>query len=395
MAIKLAVITTHPIQYYAPLFRRLAGGDVLDVHVFYGWEGPSTGDYDPGFEEEVTWDIPLLEDYPYTFVENEASDPGSHHFRGIVTPRLVSAIENWGPDAVLLFGWNYWSHLGALRHFSGRVPIFFRGDSTLLDERLGPRQWARRIFLRWVYSYVDVVLYVGQNNRDYFKAHGLSDEQLAWVPHAIDNDRFANPEGDAEQEARSWRRELGIPEEACAVVFAGKLSKKKAPDLLLNAFCCLDASDTHLVVAGSGPLGDDLRTDFGGHPRIHFVGFQNQSRMPVVYRLGDIFVLPSLGPGETWGLALNEAMACGRAVVASDKVGAAPDLIEPGENGFIVPAGEVESLAEALRRLIENDEERRRMRTVSRERIQDWSMSRAADRHEEVVQDYLRKCSGR
>jgi len=394
LSVRLAVITTHPIQYYAPLFQGLAEGDALDVHVFYGWEGPSTGDYDPGFDEEVTWDISLLEGYPYTFLENEASDPGTHHFRGILTPGLVPAVEDWGPDAVLLFGWNYWGYLGALRHFSGQVPVFFRGDSTLLDEQPGPRRWLRRLFLRWVYTHVDVALYVGQNNRDYFKAHGLSEDQLAWVPHAIDNDRFADPGGHPEKEARTWRRELGIPNEACAVVFAGKLSEKKAPDLLLEAFCRLDDSSAHLVVAGSGPLGDELRSDFGDRPRIHFVGFQNQSRMPVVYRLGEVFVLPSRGPGETWGLALNEAMACGRAVVASDKVGGAPDLIKPGENGFVVPAGEVRALTSALRRLVKNDEMRRRMGVASRERIRDWSVVRATDRHEEVVQGYLGRNSG-
>jgi glycosyltransferase involved in cell wall biosynthesis len=239
-----------------------------------------------------------------------------------------------------------------------------------------------------------VALYVGQNNRAYFEAHGLAENQLAWVPHAIDNDRFANPEGSPEREARAWRRELGIPDESCAMVFAGKLSEKKAPDLLLKAFSRLDAPDVHLVIAGSGPLGDELRAEFGGHPRTHFVGFQNQSRMPVVYRLGDVFVLPSRGPGETWGLALNEAMACGRAVVASDKVGGAPDLIEPGENGFIVPAGEVGALMSVLRRLVENDEMRRRMGAASRKRIRNWAMSRAVERHEEVVQEHLRRGAG-
>lgn len=390
MATKLAVITTHPIQYYAPLFRRLAEGGVLDVRVFYGWEGPSTGDYDPGFDADVTWDIPLLEGYSYTFVENEAADPGTHHFRGLITPGLVPAVEDWGPDAVLLFGWNYWSHLRALRHFSGRVPMFFRGDSTLLDEQPGPRQWTRRLFLRWVYSHVDVALYVGENNRAYFEAHGLSDDQLAWVPHAIDNGRFADPEGTPERDAQAWRQELGVPEEAAVIVFAAKLSEKKAPDLLLQAFSQLEVPSVHLIVAGSGPLGDELRAAYGGRDRVHFVGFQNQSRMPVVYRLGDVFVLPSRGPGETWGLALNEAMACGRAVVASDKVGGAPDLIESGENGFIVPAGDAEPLANALRRLVTNDDERRRMGEVSRRRIQEWSMARAAERHEDVVQEHLR-----
>ena len=171
--IRLAIISTHPIQYYAPLFQALAAREGLEVHVFYGWQGPSAGAFDPGFGADVTWDVPLLDGYPYTFLENTSADPGTHHFRGITTPELIPAVEAWNPDALLVFGWNYWSHLTALRYFKGRVPVYFRGDSTLLDEQGGLRTWARRLFLRWVYRHVDAALYVGQHNRAYFKAHGF------------------------------------------------------------------------------------------------------------------------------------------------------------------------------------------------------------------------------
>jgi glycosyltransferase involved in cell wall biosynthesis len=380
---RLAIVSTHPIQYYAPYFRQLSAREGLDVRVFYGWEGPSTGDYDPGFDEEVTWDIPLLDGYPHTFLENESDDPGTHHFRGIVTPDLVPSIEAWGADAVLVYGWNYWSHLAALRHFHGRVPVLFRGDSTLLDETPGPRQWARRLALRWVYRHVDRALYVGQNSRAYFEAHGLSDDQLTWVPHAVENARFADAP-DAEAKARRWREKIGIPEEAPVVLFAGKLGEKKAPDVLLDAFLQLEKQEAHLAVVGSGPMEEALRDEAEDHPRVHFLGFQNQSRMPVVYRLGDVFVLPSRGPGETWGLAVNEAMACGRPVVVTEKVGCAPDLVDDA-NGRVVPAEEADALAVALDDLLA---ERGRLRALGRrsaERIRYWSIDTAADRTVDVV----------
>ncbi len=387
--LKVAVIVTHPIQYYAPLFRRLSGREELDVHVFYGWEGPSTGDYDPGFDEEVAWDIPLLGGYPHTFLENESSDPGTHHFRGIVTPDLVPSVEDWGPDAVLVFGWNYWSHLGALRHFHGRVPVLFRGDSTLLDETPGLRRWGRRLSLRWVYRRVDRALYVGQNNRAYFEAHGLSDDQLTWVPHAIENTRFADAP-DAEEKARQWREKIGIPGDVPVVLFAGKLGKKKAPDVLLDAFLQLEHKETHLAVVGSGPMEDTLKAQAADHPRVHFLGFQNQSRMPVVYRLGDVFVLPSRGPGETWGLAVNEAMACGRPVVVTGRVGCAPDLVDEG-NGQVVPPNDVDALRRALGELLADRDRLRAMGRRSVERIQDWSIGAAADRTVDAVQSTVER----
>ncbi|WP_263831201.1 glycosyltransferase family 4 protein [Salinibacter sp.] len=385
---RLAVVTTHPIQYYAPLFRRLSARDELKVHVFYGWEGPSTGDYDPGFDEDVTWDIPLLDGYPHTFLENESGDPGTHHFRGIVTPDLVPSVEDWEPDAVLIFGWNFWSHFGALRHFHGRVPVLFRGDSTLLDETPGPRRWGRRLFLRWVYRHVDRALYVGENNRAYFEAHGLSDDQLTWVPHAIENERFADVP-DADKQARRWRDKIRIPDGAPVVLFAGKLGKKKAPDVLLDAFLQLEHEEAHLVVVGSGPMEDTLTAQAGDHPRVHFLGFQNQSRMPVVYRLGNVFVLPSRGPGETWGLAVNEAMACGRPVVVTRKVGCAPDLVDDA-NGRIVPPDDADALQRALDGLLADRDRLRAMGCRSAERIQDWSIGAAADRTAAVVRSIVK-----
>jgi len=389
---RLAILSTHPIQYYAPLFRRLAERSVLDVHVFYGWDGPSDGAYDPGFGDEVTWDIPLREGYPHTMLDNASRDPGTHHFRGLVNPDLVPSVRAWEPDALLVFGWNYWSHLKALITFSGELPIFFRGDSTLIDETPGPRQWLRRLWLRGVYQTVDVALYVGTNNRDYFEAHGLDDADLEWVPHAIDNDRFADPDGSLAEEASAWKKDLDIPDDACTFVFAGKLSRKKAPDVLIEAFLGLqpsDGSNPHLVIAGSGSEMETLQEQTASCPCIHFIGFQNQSRMPVVYRLGEVVVLPSRGPGETWGLAINEAMASGRAVVASTQVGCAPDLITSGENGFVFESGAVGELRRELQTLADDPSLRRSMGRASQRRIRDWSIDAAAQHLEEAVLEHL------
>ena len=130
-------------------------------------------------------------------------------------------------------------------------------------------------------------------------------------------------------------------------MFIGKLEPKKAPDVLLDAFVRLPDGLAHLVYCGTGPLEDDLRRRAGPRSDVHFVGFQNQSRMPVAYRLGDVVVLPSRGPGETWGLAVNEAMASGRAVIVSDRVGCAPDLVDD-RTGRVVPADDADALASAL-----------------------------------------------
>ena len=306
---RLAILSTHPIQYYAPLFRALHKGP-LDIHVFYGWEGMATAEAtDHGFGAKVKWDIPLLDGYPHTFLENRSKDPGTHHFRGIDSIDVIDRITAWAPDALLVFGWNYASHLRALRHFHGRIPVLFRGDSTLIDEVPGPRTWLRRIVLKWIYRHVDAALYVGRHNRKYFKRHGLRDEQLFWAPYAIENERFMADADAREAEALSWRRELGIKDHDRVVLFVGKLEDKKNPALLLEAFRGVGSDRTHLILGGTGPLEEPLRDASREMSNVHFIGFQNQSPMPVVYRLGDVIVLPSRARCEPWGLPVNAARA--------------------------------------------------------------------------------------
>lgn len=380
MPVRLAVVATHPIQYYAPLFRLLAERPRADLQVFYCWEGAArSGAHDPGFARAVRWDVPLLDGYASTFVPNVAADPGTHHFRGLDNPELVDRVLAWGPDVVLVFGWAWKSHLQVLRGFHGRVPVLFRGDSTLLDERPGVRRRMRRGWLRWVYRHVDVALYTGIRNRAYFRAHGLDGDRLRWAPHTVENERFADPDGVHGAEAREWRVRLGIGEGETAFLFAGKLEPKKAPEILLEAFLATDRPGAHLVLVGSGPMEESLKARAEGRPRVHFLGFRNQSRMPAVYRIGDVLVLPSRGPGETWGLAVNEAMASGRPAIVSDRVGCAPDLVADGSVGRVVPAGRVAPLASSMTELAAAPDLRTRMRESAEAAIRPWSLSRQAD----------------
>jgi glycosyltransferase involved in cell wall biosynthesis len=374
---RLAILTTHPVQYYAPVFRHLAMRPEIELRVFYGWKGAMESVLDPGFGRVFAWDVPLVDGYDHVFLENRAADPGSHHHRGIDCPLVLEHIKQWRPDTLIVYGWNFRSHLKALNYFHGRIPVFFRGDSTLLDEYPGWRKIARRLWLRNIYRRVDVALAVGSANRAYFLAHGLKSSSIRIAPHSIDNSFFADTDGSYAMQAASWRQRLKIPEGSPVILFAGKLESKKAPDLLLEAFCRLNHPNAHLLFGGAGPLEFSLKQK--AHSQIHFVGFQNQSMMPVFYRMGDVLVLPSRGPGETWGLAINEAMACGRAIIASDKVGASQDLIQPGRNGYIFPSENRTALMAALRHVLANREDLKTMGLQSLEIIQDWSIEKQVD----------------
>lgn len=371
---RLAIITTHPIQYYAPVFKLLA--DKIDVKVFYTWGDEAQEKFDPGFGKTISWDIPLLDGYSYEWVKNTSTHPGSHHFKGIVNPGLISQIKSWQADAVLVYGWAYDSHLKAMRHFKNKMPVYFRGDSTLLDAKPGAKQLLRTIFLRWIYGHVDHAFYVGSDNGAYFKKYGMKDKQLTFAPHAIDNDRFAAERG---EEASKIRSDLGIKPADILILFAGKFEEKKSPDLLLDAFLTLNMPNTHLLFVGNGILETALKTTAGKNSNVHFINFQNQLAMPAIYQACNLFCLPSQGPGETWGLAVNEAMAAGKPVLVSNKCGCAADLVNPGITGEICEAGNVSSLTKKLHLLIGDKNELIISGRNAKAKIAAWSFSKQAD----------------
>jgi glycosyltransferase involved in cell wall biosynthesis len=347
---KLAIVSSHPIQYNAPLFKILAERDVVDVNVFYTWSQAEREVFDPGFGKSREWDIPLLEGYHYCFVDNVSTQPGSHHFMGIKNPTLVDKIRCWQPDAVLVYGWSFHSHLKCLRYFKNKIPVFFRGDSTLLDERGGLRSIVRRVALKWVYRHVDKAFYVGANNKAYFQKHGLKSVQLVFAPHAVDNERFANLSKEEIEQARAWRANLGFNETDTVILFVGKLEEKKNPGFVLQLAERLNDRNIKFLIVGSGHLETVLKNQCQDQ-RVVFLGFQNQSKMPLVYRLGDTLILPSKGPGETWGLAVNEAMAAGLPVILSSKVGGAPDLVPEQSGGLIFDENDFAKVESYIRRL--------------------------------------------
>jgi len=378
---RLAIVTTHPIQYYAPVFRLLHQRQSIEIKVFYTWGESALKKHDPGFNKTIEWDIPLLEGYPYEWVDNTSADPGSHHFKGVINPGITSQISQWQPGALLVFGWAYQGHLKVMRHFKNKVPVYFRGDSTLLDAPSGIKGFFRSPFLKWVYKHIDHAFYVGTNNKLYFQKFGLQQSQLSFAPHAVDNDRFA---GDRSDEAAALRDSLKIESGDTVILFAGKFENKKAPDLLLKAFVELAPTGVHLLFVGNGYLRSSLQHAAGGYGNIHFLDFQNQSFMPVVYQACDIFCLPSRGPGETWGLAVNEAMACGKAVVVSDKVGCAIDLVD-SSNGSVFRSDNVDELGLVLKGLVNSKQLLPVMGKQSAKRIVPFNFSAVAQAIEEKV----------
>ncbi|HEY9693365.1 MAG TPA: glycosyltransferase family 4 protein [Oculatellaceae cyanobacterium] len=377
---KIAIITSHPIQYYAPWFRYLRMTANFAIKVFYLWDFGITEQVDSGFLQTIRWDIPLLAGYDYEFVPNVSANPGTHHFWGLQNPTLLERINNYQPDAVLLLSYNYASIYNFIWKWNNKkAPLLFRGDSHRLLKRTGIKEWARRIFISLIYQKFSAFLYVGKANYGYFKEHGVSPEKLFFAPHAVDNERFFASFETAKIDTITWKQELGIPENHGVILFAGKFEDKKRPLDLLQAFLQANLYEVSLLFVGTGHLEKQLRQLSVSHPQIKFASFQNQTLMPRTYAVADLVVLPSYGYEETWGLAINEAMCMSRAVVASTHVGCVQDLIQPYRNGLVFTAGDVSALAATLKEAFSDRERLRKWGEESRKIIDNYSYTQTTE----------------
>lgn len=372
---RLAFIVSHPIQYYVPLYQRLAKRDDISIKVFFTWHDGSVPVLDRGFGMPVAWDIPLNQGYGFEQVANTAAVPGTHHFFGLRNPSLIRQVLAWNPTAVHITGWAWWSHLQALYALHRRgVPTLFRGDSHLLSERLTGMRWVvKRAALSRIYRWPTAFLATGQANQAYYKAFGVEDGKITICPHSIDYPRFAEPAQTYEQDALRWRTELGIGPEQIVLLFVGKFEPNKAVLRYMKLVERLQDENIVAVMVGGGALQEDVDKIAGHRSRLFRVlPFQNQSRMPIVYRLGDIFVLPSVS--ETWGVAVNEALACSRPVIVSDKVGCAPDVIDDS-CGYVISMVEDESFLRTMRELVRNKSKLENMRPYASAKARHFDVS--------------------
>lgn len=383
---RLAVVLSHPVQYYAPWFRQVRESDAVELRVFYLWNPEAGGAVDRGFGVPVKWDIPLLEGYESEFVPNLSADPGTHHFRGLVNPELAARIAAWNPEAVLFFGYAWQAHLGAIFSPALRdIPFLFRGDSHDLFPAAGPRSLLSRFVRRLAFRRFDAFLSVGRAHRAYLEGAGVPARKIFFAPHCIDNARFAGEHGEALRRATSWKEELGITENRPVALFVGKLEEKKRPQDLLEAFLARhpehDPDGPALLFVGNGKLEGGLRERAGDRigRSVFFAPFQNQTEMPKVYATGDLLVLPSFGRGETWGLVVNEAMNLGTAALVSSHVGCAADLVIDGETGWTFEAGNTGDLQLRLADALSDPHRLGTMGEAARDHIGNYSYEAATD----------------
>jgi glycosyltransferase involved in cell wall biosynthesis len=356
-------INSHPVQYFAPLYRYLSTSG-FRIACWYCSDENVRGHLDQQFGTNVRWDIPLLDGYASRFFRNWSWKPSLYNgFFGLLNPGMLGALMKEKKSVVIVPGWSYFSYVAALilARLSGHV-VCLRGESPLNQELLKSRanRSMKRVLLSWVlFPFVSKFLYIGKQNRAFYQHFGVNERRLVFTPYAVDNDRFRDAARSYAGRRENLRKELGLPADGRMILFAAKFIEKKRPLDLLMAYPRLSREDIFLVMVGDGNLKNDMAAliEARSLKNVFLTGFVNQLDIVKYYAAADVFVLCS-GLGETWGLSVNEAMNFNLPVVVSDIPGCAEDLVLKGETGFMSIAGDVENLTTAIGKALEMKEVR-------------------------------------
>ncbi len=304
--VRLAWLSTHPIQYQAPLLRQIAACPDIELTALFFSDFSTRSFVDPEFNRTIKWDTPLLEGYRSEFL------PG--------TGAQVSAIKAFEPrigglaerltkanfDAVLVQGWQHYGMLKAawLAKRAGLQVLMRCEASDHVASSTGLKGKVRETVVSFLLSKVDKCLAIGTRNREFYLRRGFKAENIGSMPYCVDNDHFRHKAEATDVSA--LRAELGLDTTRPVILYASKLMRRKFPDHLLQAYAQLPEPRPYLLFVGDGELRASLEAEVAVRKLadVHFLGFRNQGELPTFYALADIFVLPSIN--ETWGLAVFE-----------------------------------------------------------------------------------------
>lgn len=388
---RLAYIVTHPIQYQAPLLRLLAQSDDIELQVFFLSDFSLHAHREEAFGQTVKWDVPLTDGYQWEVVPRVGLGPSTPLRPRWPVSGLRARLAAGKFDAVWVHGWGHIGLRQAIRAASALgLLVLLRGESTLDP---GPVTWKRRLrdaYARRLLRRVAGCLCIGSWNREFYQSFGVPQDRLFSVPYAVDNAWFQARCAEAAPRREAFRRELGPEPGRPVILFAAKFIPVKAPEILLQAYQEAWNAERgapngnrksdrgvrpYLLFVGDGPMRGQLEAQAGAllGGDVRFLGFRNQTELPALYDLCNLFVLPSRF--EPWGLVVNEVMNAGRPVLVSDRVGAGPDLVRGGETGWVFPANDVAALAAALHDACADPARLARMGKAARERINCWSFT--------------------
>ena len=379
--VRVAHLVSHPIQYFAPLYRELATRREIELTVYFYSDASVRGYHDSEFGRDVQWDTPLLDGYRSRFAQNASRTGFEPGLGRRVHWDVVRSVLAGGYDLIWAHGYAYpTSWLAMVGARLRGIPVAIREEQTLIHGRSRRVRLLKQAALRPLFA-TAWGLYIGEQNRRYLRAYGIVERRLFPARYCVDNDLLQAAARSLRPQRNELRRSFGIDDDAPVFLFVGKLIEKKQPLRLLDAYAKIARdSGSWLLYVGDGPLRTNLERsiDERGLAKVRMAGFLNQSAVPGAFVAADAFVLPSAFH-ETWGLVINDALNFGLPVVVSDKVGSAEDLVRPEWNGLVVVHDDTDALAHSLARLAKDTRLRDTFGRRGRELVKAYSIEACAD----------------
>ena len=369
MSRRLVLLTEIISPYRIPLFNTLARRSEVNLHVIF------LSETDPSLRQ---WQV-YKDEIQFSYEVLPSVRKRMAGFNMLLNRGVSQALGRAGPDVILCGGYSYvasWSTLFWAK--SHDVPLILWSESNVQDSRRGHSvvELLKSLFLKRC----DRFVVPGRSARQYLVSHGIQDGVVYTAPNAVDNILFANAAQLACNNAPVMRQRLQLP--GRYFLFVGRLVPEKGAFELLSAYAKLDErlrTLVGLVLVGDGPAKPALEAQAAkiASGRVIFAGFAQREQLPAYYALAEMLILPTYT--DTWGLVVNEGMACGLPVVLSRAAGCADDLVEENWNGVLIPPKDEPALAAAMERLATQNDIRVKMSANSRERIAHYSPERWAN----------------
>jgi glycosyltransferase involved in cell wall biosynthesis len=358
---RLAVVVSHPIQYYAPLYRALAQEPSLELHVLFASRIGLRKTLDPRMGVEVAWATDLSGGYSHEFLP-EADSIQRTGFREVNNPSVGAALARFAPDAVLLHGYAMLTMLRALLWCRlHRVKTIMASDSSVHVSSRGPRRWAKRLLIPTLIRRFDAALTMGDKSEAHLARLLYPRDRMFRMPMMLDAGFWRARENRADIRARQ-RARLELREGEFTLLCSGKLFAPKRVLDILKALSLPPARGVTLLIAGDGELRSELEVFAAEHElSTRFLGFVNIDLLPEIYAAADALV--HAAEHEQFGMVALEAAVVGLPLILSDETGAVgpTSIARPDVNALVFPRGDVDALARAIGRLRDDADLRARM----------------------------------
>lgn len=341
----IGIVQTHATQFDGPLFRAMAREPDLDVTAYYFAQTRPAIVADPEIGRQCPWDHDIHSGYRAEYL------PEGRAGEWRLARRVVAADH----DLVVVSGFREpVTLITTLSSVLTRTALGLRSDNILSEDSLQSfKGRLKAATLPLVYRLFDVGFPVGTLAAEYLEHFGFPRDRLHRFAYTVDNDWLEGLCEGHRAKRSDLRARFGVPPESFVTLGILKLHEREDPETLLSAFLSFAEGrhDAHLVIVGDGPLRGRIEAIRAAHPasaRVHMVGYQPYSDLPMFFAMSDVFVHPA--KHECWGVSVQESLACGVPVIAAGTVGAAHDLVEGRGTGFVFPVGDAPVLARLLER---------------------------------------------